>query len=102
MPNCPERVIPREAVAAAAPLAESHPAPTPAHTVAPEALLARLETDPAHGLSEAEAAKRLARDGANGFPKPRGKSPLLQIVSSSPTPSSSRCSSRPSSPSWTA
>ncbi|HEY8088358.1 MAG TPA: cation-transporting P-type ATPase [Polyangiaceae bacterium] len=67
-------------MAAAAPLAESHPAPTPAHTVAPEALLARLETDPAHGLSEAEAAKRLARDGSNELPKPKGKSPLLQIL----------------------
>jgi Ca2+-transporting ATPase len=50
------------------------------HTEAPEALIARLGTDPAHGLTEAEVSKRLARDGPNELPKPKGKSPLLQLV----------------------
>ncbi|HEY3822889.1 MAG TPA: cation-transporting P-type ATPase [Polyangiaceae bacterium] len=59
------------------PGAGQHP---PFHTEAPEALLARLGTDPAHGLSEDDAARRLAADGPNELPKPKGKSPLLQLV----------------------
>jgi P-type Ca2+ transporter type 2C len=62
-----------------------NPAPAPeeqrpAHTEAPEALIARLGTDPAHGLSEAEAARRLAQDGPNELPKPKGKNPWWQLV----------------------
>jgi P-type Ca2+ transporter type 2C len=56
------------------------PEQRPPHTEAPEALIARLETDPAHGLSEAEAARRLARDGLNELPKPKGKNPFWQLV----------------------
>ncbi len=67
-------------MAAAIPLAPSAPEPQPAHTLAPEALLVRLGTDPAHGLTEAEAARRLAAGGPNELPKPKGKSPLLQLV----------------------
>jgi Ca2+-transporting ATPase len=52
----------------------------PFHTEAPEALIARLGTDPARGLGDDEAAQRLARDGANELPKPKGKSPWLQLV----------------------
>ena len=58
--------------------AERFPLP---HTEAPEALIARLRTDPAHGLTEKDAAERLARDGPNDLPKPAGKSPWLQLVS---------------------
>ncbi|HEY1694069.1 MAG TPA: cation-transporting P-type ATPase [Polyangiaceae bacterium] len=71
-------------MAAATPLAESRPGPAPAparaHTEAPEAILARLETDFAHGLSEEEAGRRLARNGRNELPRPKGKSPWLQLV----------------------
>jgi Ca2+-transporting ATPase len=59
------------------PSAPIHP---PFHTEAPEALIARLGTDPAHGLTEDDAGKRLAKDGANELPKPRGKSPWIQLV----------------------
>jgi Ca2+-transporting ATPase len=50
------------------------------HGEAPEALLARLQTDPARGLTEAEAESRLARDGLNELPKPKGKSAALQLL----------------------
>ena len=66
-------------VAAVAPV--SLPPAAAPHTEAPEALLARLETDAAHGLTEAAAAERLVRDGPNELPKPKPKSALLQIVS---------------------
>ncbi len=62
------------------PLAEPSFARPPVHTEAAEALLARLETDPARGLSEDEAAKRLARDGRNELPKPQGKSWISQLL----------------------
>jgi Ca2+-transporting ATPase len=62
-----------------APLAE-HPAPPPAHTEAAELLLARLETDASGGLSEAEAAQRLAKDGPNALPQPHGKSALRRLL----------------------
>ncbi|HEY6459311.1 MAG TPA: HAD-IC family P-type ATPase, partial [Polyangiaceae bacterium] len=69
-------------MAAATPLAESRPGPAPAlaHTEPPEAILARLETDFAHGLTEDEAARRLATNGRNELPRPKGKSPWLQLV----------------------
>jgi Ca2+-transporting ATPase len=56
----------------------SHP---PAHSEPHAALLARLESDPAHGLTGAEVEKRLAKDGPNELPKPKGKSPWLQLLS---------------------
>ena len=60
--------------------AEARPSHPPAHTEAPDALLARLGCDAAHGLTAAEAARRLAKDGPNELPKPKGKSPWLQLV----------------------
>jgi Ca2+-transporting ATPase len=66
-------------VAAAIPIAHSSAPGPPAHTEAPETLIGRLGTDPAHGLTEAQAAERLARDGPNELPKPKGKSPLVQL-----------------------
>src|SRR5581483_4849170 len=62
------------------PIKAVKPAGTPVHTEAPDALLARLATDPAHGLTEAEAEKRLARDGPNELPKPKGKSPIIAVL----------------------
>ncbi len=58
------------------------PAPQVArpHTEAPDALVARLATDPAHGLTDAEVEKRLARDGPNELPKPKGKSAIVQVL----------------------
>jgi P-type Ca2+ transporter type 2C len=72
-------------VAAATPIAEARPtsgavAAPPVHVEAPEVLLARLATDPAHGLTDVEAAARLERDGPNELPKPVGKSPLKQLL----------------------
>ncbi|HEX8791096.1 MAG TPA: HAD-IC family P-type ATPase, partial [Polyangiaceae bacterium] len=52
----------------------------PVHVEPPEALLTRLATDPAHGLTEIEAAARLKRDGPNELPKPVGKSPIKQLL----------------------
>jgi len=66
-----------DAVAAPAEARPSHP---PAHTEAPEDLIARLESDPAHGLTAAEVEKRLKRDGLNELPKPKSKSPILQLL----------------------
>jgi Ca2+-transporting ATPase len=68
-------------VSAAAQLPLERATASPVHTEPYEALLARVGTDPAHGLSEAEAAKRLAKDGLNELPRPEGKSPLIQLVS---------------------
>ena len=65
--------------AAAAP-AEARPSHPPAHTEAPEALLLRLATDAARGLTAAEVARRLAKDGPNELPRPQGKSPLVQLL----------------------
>jgi Ca2+-transporting ATPase len=67
-------------VVAASPLADQ---PAPAHhphTEAADALLARLECDPARGLTDAEAEARLARNGPNELPRPQPKSALLQIL----------------------
>jgi Ca2+-transporting ATPase len=60
--------------------AEARPSHPPAHTEAPDALLARLGCDAAHGLTAAEAERRLAKDGPNELPKPKGKSPWLQLL----------------------
>jgi Ca2+-transporting ATPase len=67
-------------VAVPDPAAEVRPPIPPPHTEAPEALIARLFTDPAHGLTEKQAAERLTRDGPNELPKPKGKSPWLQLL----------------------
>jgi Ca2+-transporting ATPase len=63
----------------AATLAE-HGAPhAPLHTAPHESLLARLDCDPVRGLSEADAQRRLARDGPNELPKPGSPNPLLRL-----------------------
>jgi Ca2+-transporting ATPase len=51
-----------------------------AHCEPAQALLERLATDPREGLSEGEAAIRLARDGWNELPKARPKPPILQLA----------------------
>ncbi|HEV3192326.1 MAG TPA: HAD-IC family P-type ATPase, partial [Polyangiaceae bacterium] len=56
------------------------PSTRPLHTEPPEFLLSRLQSHPAHGLTEAEAEQRLARDGPNELPAQKGKSPLLQLL----------------------
>jgi len=50
------------------------------HTEAADALIARLETDPARGLATTEAKARSARDGLNELPKPVGKSAIAQLL----------------------
>ena len=52
----------------------------PVHTEAPDGLLARLATDPAWGLTDAEAQARFERDGPNELPKPKGKSAIVQVL----------------------
>ncbi len=54
--------------------------PSPVHTEAAEALLARLATDPASGLREEEARRRLAQDGPNELPRPKSKSALARLL----------------------
>jgi Ca2+-transporting ATPase len=67
-------------VAVAAPLADSAGSSSiRLHSEPAEALLARLQTDPARGLSETEAAARLARWGRNELPKPKRKSALPEF-----------------------
>ncbi|MDP8999055.1 MAG: cation-transporting P-type ATPase [Myxococcota bacterium] len=68
-------------MAAVAPIVTSAQLPgVAAHSEAPDRLLARLRTDPAHGLSEHEAAERLSRDGPNELPKPKRESATLQLL----------------------
>ncbi len=50
------------------------------HSEPPDSLLARLDTDPAHGLAEAEALARLARNGANELPAATKESALLKLL----------------------
>jgi Ca2+-transporting ATPase len=69
-----------DVVSAAARLPLERATSSPVHTEPYEALLARVGTDPAHGLSEAEVEKRLARDGLNELPRPQGKSALVQLA----------------------
>src|SRR5579884_623787 len=66
---------------AAAPPTEDRASDFRVHNEPPDTLLARLETDPARGLTEDEAGRRLARDGPNELPKPQRRSGLLQLVS---------------------
>ncbi len=68
-------------MASDAPPAPQRPMHPPAHTEAPEALLERLATDPARGLTAAEVTRRLAEDGPNELPKPVGKSSWVQLLS---------------------
>jgi len=53
------------------------PPPTAWHAVSPESALSALQTDAARGLSEAEAAARLQRDGPNVLPAPRPAHPVI-------------------------
>ena len=53
----------------------------PAHSGAADQLVAGLDTDPVRGLSPAEAASRLARDGANELPKPKRENAALKLLS---------------------
>jgi P-type Ca2+ transporter type 2C len=69
-----------EAVGTAPPADVSAPPGPPPHSEPPETLFARLETDPARGLADAEAEARLARDGPNELPKPSQKSSLWQLL----------------------
>jgi P-type Ca2+ transporter type 2C len=52
----------------------------PIHTATVDALVARFECDVARGITEAEAAARLERDGPNTLPKPEGPSAFKQIL----------------------
>jgi len=67
-------------VAVASPLADHRTPAHPPHTEAADALLSRLECDAARGLSDAEAEKRLARDGPNELPRAQPKSAILQVL----------------------
>src|SRR6266403_1267819 len=54
--------------------------PTPAwHVMSAQAVLEALGASSA-GLAPAEAASRLARDGANSLPRPEGRSPLGMLL----------------------
>ena len=64
----------------AAPSLAEHPASPPVHTEPPEALVARLRTDPTRGLAESDARSRLARDGTNDLPPAEGRSVVLQLL----------------------
>jgi Ca2+-transporting ATPase len=66
--------LPRVDRAAAEPETYRHAEPC-------EAILAAVRTDPAVGLSSAEAAARLARDGLNELPPPPKPSPWKQLFS---------------------
>jgi Ca2+-transporting ATPase len=52
----------------------------PVHTESYDALLKRLASDPARGLTEAEALARLSRDGPNELPPAPSKSALMQLL----------------------
>jgi Ca2+-transporting ATPase len=56
-------------------------APTvlPAASAPPDELLGRLQTDPTRGLTDGEAAARLARHGPNELPKPPRESAVLKF-----------------------
>jgi Ca2+-transporting ATPase len=67
-------------VVAASPIVEGASSRRSFHTEPPEALLARLGTDPARGLRGSEAQERSTRDGPNELPKPETKSAILQFL----------------------
>ena len=56
------------------------PPPTAWHTVSPALALSALQTDATRGLSEAEAAARLHRDGPNVLPAPRPAHPVVVFL----------------------
>lgn len=58
----------------------SEPSPHAWHALSPEEALAALDSPPRHGLSEAEAARRKDRFGANSLPQPPGISPLRRFL----------------------
>jgi Ca2+-transporting ATPase len=64
----------------AVPLAEPGAPSCPVHAERPESLLARLGSDPARGLSEADAQSRLARGGPNELASPPGTSVALRLL----------------------
>ena len=49
------------------------------HAETPDACILRLEADTSNGLTLEEAARRLARDGPNELPKPKGPNRLKQF-----------------------
>jgi P-type Ca2+ transporter type 2C len=59
--------------------ASTLPAPAPVSSEPPDELLARLRTDPSRGLTDADAADRLARFGTNELPKPPRENALLKF-----------------------
>jgi Ca2+-transporting ATPase len=61
-------------------LTEAPLLPSSVHSEAADSLLARLATDPARGLTEAEAEQRLAQDGPNELPRPKAKSALARLL----------------------
>jgi P-type Ca2+ transporter type 2C len=68
-------------VAVVAPIfANERSASASPHSERADALIARLATDPARGLTEVEATKRRIEDGPNSLPKAPGESPLLQLL----------------------
>ena len=56
------------------------PPPTAWHAVSPASALSALQTDATRGLSEAEAAARLHRDGPNVLPAPRPAHPVVVFL----------------------
>jgi Ca2+-transporting ATPase len=56
------------------------PGETRWHTLAPDDAAARLEVDPAVGLSAAEAARRLARHGPNALPEAKRRGPARMLL----------------------
>ena len=59
--------------------ADDRPSPPPAawHALLPESAMTALQTEGTRGLSEAEAAARLQRDGPNVLPAPRPAHPVV-------------------------
>src|SRR5271169_3226049 len=50
------------------------------HAVAADATIARLNTDPAQGLSGGEASRRLSQYGPNRLPEGRQQGPLMRFL----------------------
>src|ERR1700690_1076295 len=70
-----------EVVAAVAPLnAEKRSSSVLVHSESPDALIERLDTDPARGLAQAEALARLARNGPNELPTATQESAALKLL----------------------
>ena len=68
-------------MAAVAPLnAEKRSSSVLVHSESPDALIERLDTDPARGLAQAEALARLARNGPNELPTATQESAALKLL----------------------